>query len=33
MMAEEGIVGTHSGSQARKVLMTLEQWEQAHSGV
>ncbi|MFM7070975.1 MAG: DNA translocase FtsK, partial [Planctomycetota bacterium] len=27
-MAEDGIVGTYAGSQAREVLMTVEQWEQ-----
>jgi len=26
-MAEDGIVGPYNGSQAREVLMTLEQWE------
>jgi S-DNA-T family DNA segregation ATPase FtsK/SpoIIIE len=26
-MAEDGIVGTYAGSQAREVLITLEQWE------
>ncbi|NLW50214.1 MAG: DNA translocase FtsK [Candidatus Brocadiaceae bacterium] len=31
MMADAGIVGPHTGSQARRVLMTLEQWEAAHS--
>jgi hypothetical protein len=25
-MAEEGVVGTYNGSQAREVLVTLEQW-------
>ena len=25
-MAEDGIVGTYNGSQAREVLITLEQW-------
>jgi S-DNA-T family DNA segregation ATPase FtsK/SpoIIIE len=29
MMADAGIVGPHTGSQARRVLMTLEQWENA----
>jgi S-DNA-T family DNA segregation ATPase FtsK/SpoIIIE len=27
-MAEDGIVGTYNGSQAREVLITLEQWEE-----
>jgi DNA segregation ATPase FtsK/SpoIIIE, S-DNA-T family len=27
-MAEDGIVGPYNGSQAREILMTLEQWEQ-----
>ncbi|MCK4373826.1 MAG: DNA translocase FtsK, partial [Candidatus Brocadiae bacterium] len=31
MMAEAGIVGPWSGSQARRVLMTLEQWDSAHA--
>ncbi len=26
-MAEDGIVGTYAGSQAREVLLTLEQWD------
>ena len=26
-MAEDGIVGPYNGSQAREILMTLEQWE------
>jgi len=26
-MAEDGIVGTYNGSQAREVVMTLEEWE------
>ena len=30
-MAEDGIVGAYNGSQAREVLITLEQW-QAMSG-
>ena len=30
MMADAGVVGPHTGSQARRVLMTLEQWEAAH---
>ncbi|MBS3763934.1 MAG: DNA translocase FtsK 4TM domain-containing protein, partial [Planctomycetes bacterium] len=29
MMAEDGIVGPHRGSQAREVLLTLEEWEEA----
>lgn len=29
MMAEAGIVGTHRGSKAREVLLTLEEWEEA----
>jgi len=33
MMAEAGIVGSYRGSQARRVLMTLEQWEKARAGV
>ncbi len=31
MMAEAGVVGPHKGSQPRDVLMTLEEWEQAHA--
>ncbi len=27
-MAEDGIVGTYNGSQAREVMITVEQWEQ-----
>ncbi len=27
-MAEDGIVGPYNGSQAREILMTLEQWDQ-----
>ncbi len=27
MMSEDGVVGTHKGSKARKVVLTLEQWE------
>ena len=30
-MAEDGIVGQYNGSQAREVLITLEQWESRHS--
>jgi S-DNA-T family DNA segregation ATPase FtsK/SpoIIIE len=26
-MAEDGIVGEYKGSQAREVVLTLEQWE------
>ena len=26
-MAEDGIVGTYNGSQAREVVMSLEEWE------
>jgi len=29
MMAEAGIVGSYRGSQAREVLLTLEEWEAA----
>ncbi|MFW6279600.1 MAG: DNA translocase FtsK, partial [Planctomycetota bacterium] len=29
MMAEAGIVGTHRGSKAREVLLTLDEWEEA----
>jgi S-DNA-T family DNA segregation ATPase FtsK/SpoIIIE len=28
-MAEDGIVGTYNGSQAREVVMTMEDWEEA----
>jgi S-DNA-T family DNA segregation ATPase FtsK/SpoIIIE len=31
-MAEDGIVGEYNGSQAREVLYTTEQWEEAQSG-
>ena len=31
-MAEDGIVGDYNGSQAREVLYTMEQWEDARSG-
>ena len=31
-MAEDGIVGDYNGSQAREVLYTTEQWEEAQSG-
>ena len=31
MMAEAGLVGPYRGSQARQVLMTLEEWERARS--
>ncbi len=30
-MAEDGIVGAYNGSQAREILLTLEQWEQRGS--
>jgi S-DNA-T family DNA segregation ATPase FtsK/SpoIIIE len=30
-MAEDGIVGHYNGSQAREVLITLEQWEEMRS--
>jgi S-DNA-T family DNA segregation ATPase FtsK/SpoIIIE len=30
MMAEAGIVGPYRGSQARRVMMTTEEWEKAH---
>ena len=26
-MAEDGIVGPYNGSQAREILLTLEQWQ------
>ena len=29
-MAEDGIVGPYNGSQAREILITLDQWEQMH---
>jgi len=29
-MAEDGVVGAYNGSQAREVMMTLEQWESMH---
>ena len=31
-MAEDGIVGTYNGSNAREVLFTAEHWEQLKSG-
>ena len=31
-MAEDGIVGEYAGSQAREVLMTMEQWERIQAG-
>lgn len=31
-MAEDGVVGNYAGSQAREVLISLEQWEQMQSG-
>jgi S-DNA-T family DNA segregation ATPase FtsK/SpoIIIE len=33
MMAEAGIVGAYKGSQARQVLMSLEEWQSAHAKV
>ena len=27
-MAEDGVVGAYNGSQAREVVMTMEQWEE-----
>jgi len=30
MMGEAGIVSDHKGSKAREVLMTIEEWEEAH---
>ncbi len=30
LMTEAGIVGEHKGSKAREILMTLEDWEEAH---
>jgi S-DNA-T family DNA segregation ATPase FtsK/SpoIIIE len=30
MMGEAGIVSDHKGSKAREVLMSLEDWEEAH---
>jgi S-DNA-T family DNA segregation ATPase FtsK/SpoIIIE len=30
-MAEDGLVGNYNGSQAREVLVTLEQWEEMRS--
>jgi S-DNA-T family DNA segregation ATPase FtsK/SpoIIIE len=30
MMTEQGIVGPHKGSKSRELMMTLEQWEEAH---
>ncbi|OYW23934.1 MAG: DNA translocase FtsK [Planctomycetales bacterium 12-60-4] len=32
-MAEDGIVGTYNGSQAREVVMTLEEWEDRRTNV
>jgi S-DNA-T family DNA segregation ATPase FtsK/SpoIIIE len=29
-MAEDGVVGAYNGSQAREVVMTLEQWDRMH---
>ena len=31
-MAEDGIVGQYNGSQAREVLITLEDWEARQQG-
>jgi S-DNA-T family DNA segregation ATPase FtsK/SpoIIIE len=31
-MAEDGIVGQYNGSQAREVVITVEQWEAMSSG-
>lgn len=31
-MAEDGLVGTYNGSQAREVLITLEDWEKRRNG-
>lgn len=31
-MAEDGIVGDYNGSQAREVLVTIEQWQEMSSG-
>lgn len=31
-MAEDGFVGTYNGSQAREVLISVEQWEQMQGG-
>jgi S-DNA-T family DNA segregation ATPase FtsK/SpoIIIE len=31
-MAEDGIVGAYNGSQAREVVMTMEQWEDRKDG-
>jgi S-DNA-T family DNA segregation ATPase FtsK/SpoIIIE len=30
-MAEDGVVGTYNGSQAREVIMTLEEWQDRHA--
>jgi len=30
MMTEQGIVGPHKGSKSRELMITLEQWEEAH---
>jgi len=30
IMTEQGIVGPHKGSKSREILMTLEDWEEAH---
>ena len=31
-MAEDGIVGTHNGSQAREILVSFDQWEKLKQG-
>ena len=31
-MAEDGIVGQYAGSQAREVMLTMDQWEQMQAG-
>jgi S-DNA-T family DNA segregation ATPase FtsK/SpoIIIE len=30
IMTEQGIVGPHKGSKSREIMMTLEDWEEAH---
>ncbi len=30
IMSEQGILGPHKGSKSRELMMTLEQWEEAH---
>ena len=32
-MAEDGIVGDYNGSQAREVLLPMEEWEDSKEGV